>query len=80
MDAKALIKRLQAAGHEVRSYSGRGMYGRYCVGVSLTRGERLTVGSRTASYDSLGLGSIAYWPSAVWPEGMADPSEAEVES
>jgi hypothetical protein len=77
MNAKVLIKRLRAAGHEVRSYSGRGMYGRECVGVSLSRGERLTVGHRTASYDALGLGSIAYWPSAVWPEGMVDSDSEE---
>ena len=46
MDAKLLIEVLQGAGYEPRSYSGRGMYGRQCVGVTL---------GRTASEFGLGV-------------------------
>ena len=35
MEGKQLIDTLREAGHEPRSYSGRGMYGRNCVGVDL---------------------------------------------
>lgn len=33
MDAEKLIEAIEDAGYEARSYSGRGMYGRECVGV-----------------------------------------------
>lgn len=72
---KALITRLLNAGYQPRSYSGRGMFGRECVGVSLDRFQELTVGARTATYDSLGLGRIAYWPGHSWPTGQTFRSE-----
>jgi hypothetical protein len=37
MDAKKLIGLIEEAGYEARSYSGRGMYGRQCVGAELER-------------------------------------------
>lgn len=72
---KALLTRLTKAGYRPRSYSGRGMYGRVCVGVTLDRFEELTVGARTATWDSMGLGRIAYWPGHTWPAGMNDVGE-----
>jgi hypothetical protein len=64
--AKALVTRLRNAGYRPRSYSGRGMFGAECVGVSLARGERLTVAASGASLDALGMGTIAYWRSHPW--------------
>ena len=37
MESKQFIELLRAAKYEPRSYSGRGMYGRHCVGVDLNR-------------------------------------------
>lgn len=39
MNSTKFIDVLRAADLEPRSYSGRGMYGRECVGVELGRGE-----------------------------------------
>ena len=49
-----------------RGQCGRGMFGAECVGVSLARGERLTVAASGASLDVLGMGTIAYWRSHPW--------------
>lgn len=35
MDTERFIELIEDAGYRVRSYSGRGMYGRQCVGVEL---------------------------------------------
>jgi hypothetical protein len=87
---------LEEAGYEPRSYSGRGMYGRKCVGVALDASESTTVlavklaasVARNAEHysqidaeleelievmeytctDSLGRGTIVYWPKAEWSE------------
>jgi hypothetical protein len=51
------------------SYSGRGMYGRTCYGVSVDGNatdvieEAAARGLRGACTDNLGLGTIIYWPS-----------------
>ncbi len=37
MNAQTLVDAIESAGFEVRSYSGRGMNGRYCLGVVLDR-------------------------------------------
>jgi hypothetical protein len=66
---KALITRLLNAGYRVRSYSGRGMFGKECVGVSLERGQELTVNVKAASFDQLGMGQIAYFRGYEFPEG-----------
>jgi hypothetical protein len=54
-------------------YSGRGMFGKTCWGISCSRsdandviaaaGECGIYGART---DSLGTGTIVYWPSLEW--------------
>jgi hypothetical protein len=70
MKAETLIETIEATGREVRSYSGRGMYGRRCVGVSLGRGDYgSALPEEGQKRDSLGLGEIVYWPSVAWPEG-----------
>jgi hypothetical protein len=92
MDAK-----IEAAGYEARSYSGRGMYGAQCVGVDLDRGVsefRLAIdlavacvhdgeseqvaelGHLATSSDSMGLGSIVYFPSVKW-EGVEEEDDLD---
>ena len=69
---------------EMRSYSGRGMYGDYCLAVDSDELEA-AYGSGKSSWpddvcaalfrshqDSLGMGTIYYWPSA-----KVDPEESE---
>lgn len=82
---------LQTLGIEARSYSGRGMYGKACVGVDCARGdshavvaniviglmslkdadeeaaEHFTLDGAVAT-DSMGLGSIVYFPRLPWVE------------
>lgn len=69
MDAKKLIRKIENTGRDARSYSGRFMYGKRCVGVAL---ERWDIGrdlpKKGHRLDSLGLGMIMYWPDATWPE------------
>lgn len=36
MNTKELISLIEKCGYEVRSYSGRGMYGKKCVGVEIS--------------------------------------------
>lgn len=47
-------------------YSGRGMYGRKCIGISCEQYNYLdviaAVGVTGAKTDSLGTGVIVYWP------------------
>lgn len=74
MNANKLIEAIQDAGYEPRSYSGRGMNGRACLGVDLDNaGELFIIGAyhglsdpggafETPVIDSMGQGIIAYWP------------------
>lgn len=39
MDAKKLIGAIKSAGYEARCYSGRGMFGKECVGVEIPQDE-----------------------------------------
>ncbi len=71
---------------EVRSYSGRGMYGDTCVGVVLgdyanawtlalaiadvNNGDADLFGLPEPRTDSMGLGTILYWPGLKWPAGV----------
>ena len=73
---------------EVRSYSGRGMYGERCIGVVLggytsawtlalaiadrNNGNMDLFGLDAPREDSMGLGRIYYWPHLTWPEGVKD--------
>lgn len=77
MDPITLIRALETAGFEPMSYSGRGMYGRQCVGVSaespfevgvalgLALGEEAR-DLRVAS-DTLGRDTVLYFPGVAWP-------------
>ena len=88
-----LVMALENAGYEgmsIRSYSGRGMYGQSCVGISVDNlGEFMQTVATAAiiaaendqegnfvgalgrmSSDSLGRGSIYYWPNMKWSEEL----------
>lgn len=70
-EAERLVRELRSEGLRPRSYSGRGMFGKECVGVSIDRLDDLDglplKGVRT---DSLGLGLIAYWPHLTWTDAL----------
>jgi len=75
------IKKLEGKGYFPRSYSGRGMYGASCVGVTLPRGDRsVSKMFGGCSYDSMGMDTIWYWRSLPWPPGRPNsrkPSDSE---
>jgi hypothetical protein len=69
--ARRIINTLESWGYKPRAYSGREMYGAYCVGVDLTGtnelfslGQHLTTGIPAPLKDDMGKGIIAYWPDA----------------
>ena len=97
-----LQKLFERAGYNTRSYSGRGMYGKECLGVVLNRDQDLGMifgdlidvlarnredfdqifiaecfqeGLRT---DSLGLGTILYFPRFPYEETEEEEQEEEV--
>ena len=73
-----LQKILEDNDYECRSYSGRGMYGKECLGVTIDSDKNifsigLMVGQELGHndyiediddvrYDNMGLGTIIYWP------------------
>ena len=72
--SKALIDALEEANFEVRSYSGRGLYGKECVSVrdasvwEVARAIPEDMNVPEHRSDSLGLGNVLYWPSYEWPK------------
>lgn len=61
----AFVEAANDAGLNVRAYSGRGMYGAYCPGVSvdnLEDGLSLCPEIKGKCYDQLGMGYIVYLP------------------
>lgn len=90
MDTVWLLNIIGAAGHDARSYSGRGMYGKRCVGVTID-GSLLgfladlveecedthdgAILMRAAQTDQMGRGTIVYWPRAEW---LDEDDEEEV--
>jgi hypothetical protein len=74
-------------GAELRSYSGRGMYGKQCLGIDMDsmadafrfalmiEDEDLTVALSNPCFDSMGLGIIVYFPNVEAPEGIDDDED-----
>lgn len=65
---------------DLRSYSGRCMYGAYCAGITCESDQAPKViakaslcGITGAKTDSMGLKEIVYWPRVKWEE----PEEAD---
>lgn len=83
MTSQELIDLIRSStDHKPRSYSGRAMFGKRCVGFSCrSLGDMAEAASAMgvnfkrlgARTDSLGLGVIVYFPRFEWPE---DPSRA----
>ena len=77
LTADELTAVLDDAGYDYRSYSGRSMYGKKCVGVDLeslamlwdmaTELAREGLDVPAPQTDSMGMGIIAYWPRIAWP-------------
>jgi hypothetical protein len=85
MDAKRLIEIIDATNHDARSYSGRGMFGKQCVGVTVDDGvfewiagaieecedvEEAAWLVRMVKTDDMGRGKILYWPRLDWPADL----------
>lgn len=92
MDPITLIRAIEDLNLDPQSYSGRGMYGSKCVGVRLGRNSEFTefgLGVKLAlalgedaddlnpRTDSMGLGSIIYFPNVRWPEGRKDSEDED---
>jgi len=80
----SLYAALKYGGFNVRSYSGRGMYGKSCVAVyvddatdllkiGVTIGE--TYADLRAATDSMGRGMVVYWPSQTWEDTYEDSDD-----
>lgn len=88
-----MIEALRDCRLRPRAYSGRGMYGRYCVGVTtdgpfevgVTLGAHFCLNGIAPdeipgpSTDSMGQSTILYWPGLKWPEGMKDDEDEDDE-
>lgn len=78
-ESRKIIEKLKTRGYAPRSYSGRGMYGANCVGVTVSQSDakqvkRLFGG---ASTDSMGMDVIVYWRQFPWPPGLRDTKKFE---
>jgi hypothetical protein len=77
----------------VRSYSGRGMFGKECVAVEtdldawtlalamadINNGELDLFGLGKPRQDSMGLGTVLYWPHMEWPLDAQGFGSGEIE-
>lgn len=75
MNYEELTTALINEGLDPRSYSGRFMFGKECVGVSIDNFGDYVL-PRGYKTDTLGLGYIVYWPRVEW-EGGDDYEEDE---
>lgn len=86
---------IESMGFKTRSYSGRGMYGLSCLAVELQRDENplrfcILLGEachreelqtpRKILQDSMGLGSIVYFPSETYTEKVGEIDDETAES
>jgi hypothetical protein len=69
--SRNLQEKLEAAGLRTREYSGRGMYGKMCLGVVAKSSVAVFASGlspqeiRTACTDSMGHEVVVYWPNVV---------------
>ena len=76
-------------GAELRSYSGRAMYGQECLGIDMDgmddafRFALMVTDSELADalssprFDSMGMGIIVYFPNVEAPEGLDDDDDED---
>ena len=74
---------------EMYSYSGRGMFGRQCLGIDfdsmsdafrfalLIEDEDLAVMLSQPRFDNMGLGIVIYWPNVEAPEGLDEDEDED---
>jgi hypothetical protein len=73
--AEKIFQKIEAAGLEPQSYSGRFMFGKTCLGVAVRETGDLTAIGKvpTPHTESLGTGVIAYWPNVPYmPDVIED--------
>lgn len=75
MTAQELIAKIQEAGFKARSYSGRCMFGKRCVGVVVGFDEDDWGIPRGNLLDSYALKQIWYWPDVAWPKDLIEVDE-----
>lgn len=70
-DARKKYDQIKQAGKKPHSYSGRGMFGKECVAVSVGRHDSLRgISQKGSSIDSLGLDLIIYWSRLAWDKSF----------
>ena len=59
---KRFRKKAEKLGYKVRTYSGRGMYGRQCLGITVDQPNTVIaeIGMRGLKIDNMGLSYIVY--------------------
>jgi hypothetical protein len=84
-DIESLVSNFDNA--EVRSYSGRNMYGRSCLGIDMesmtdafcfalsVQDEDLAYILSQPVFDNMGRGIIVYFPNVEAPEGIDDDED-----
>jgi hypothetical protein len=87
MDSGELVNLLKRLDQQPRSYSGRGMYERQCVGIVVDSDDDLwnlaqqlgaeSVVIESPRIDQMGRGIIAYWPRFEWPDHAIDADVEE---
>jgi len=88
-DIRRLVSDIDDA--ELRSYSGRNMYGKQCLGIdmeSMTDAFRFALSVDTSDliwalsrpvFDNMGRGIIVYFPNVEAPEGIDDEDDEDDE-
>ena len=93
MDFETLKTMIEDAGYHPYSYSGRGMYGAKCIGVTLSEFKHLSdiilqcndVAAAadlidTVSHDSMGRDMVFYWEEIEWENIEEELDETEEEA
>lgn len=75
MNAEDLYYELENIGLEPWNYSGRGMFGKECVAVTVRHpgDHELPKGW---DWDSMGRETVVYWPRMAWPFPEQDEEDA----
>lgn len=83
---------LENEGYETRAYSGRGMYGRECLAITVRNPIQVAqdIGWKAARTpesdfpqqvrtDSMGLDYVIYWPNEKYEDGDSDTNDQDME-
>ena len=63
MNTEELLSKIRETGRTPTSYSGRGMYGKYCVAVHLDQFDYgADLPQEGIAKDAMGRGIVVYWP------------------